>query len=142
MRCEFQCRLSTVFTIRYLIKFFLQYSVLLANIALYQIISGIQNIPNPDNCNMYYRCVNGVRTTMTCSNGLLFDRKFGDCNISERVICEVRNRICEPFVASLVMVTIGNPVDCSRYVMVVNISMASTERLFYQLLSLHQWKCI
>ncbi|KAG4065351.1 hypothetical protein HA402_012296 [Bradysia odoriphaga] len=26
---------------------------------------GIQHIPNPDSCQTYYRCVNGVRTSMT-----------------------------------------------------------------------------
>lgn len=78
---------------------------------------GIQNIPYPDNCSMYYRCVNGVRTTMTCSDGLLFDRSIGDCNIAQIVICEAKNTICEQFagLAYLGSILIGNPQDCSRY---------------------------
>lgn len=79
------------------------------------IFPGIQHIPNPDNCRMYYRCVNGVRTSMTCPAELLFDRNFGDCNIAFRVQCEQKNTICEPF-SSLGLITIGNPSDCSRLV--------------------------
>lgn len=78
---------------------------------------GIQNIAYPDNCSWYYRCVNGVRTTMSCSDGLLFDRSYGDCNIAQRVVCETKNTICEPFaqLAWLGAILIGNPLDCSRY---------------------------
>lgn len=79
------------------------------------IVSGIQHIPNPDNCQMYYRCVNGVRTSMTCPTGLLFDRIFGDCNLELKVQCEIRNTICEPF-RDQTFIMIGNPSDCSRFV--------------------------
>lgn len=78
-------------------------------------VLGIQNIPDPDSCFMYYRCVNGVQKKMVCPNGLLFDRYVGDCNIAERVLCEAKNTICEPF-SWLGTILIGNPVDCSRFV--------------------------
>ncbi|KAJ6635120.1 Peritrophin-44 [Pseudolycoriella hygida] len=80
---------------------------------------GIQHIANPDNCQMYYRCVNGVRTSMTCPNELLFDRNFGDCNVASRVLCEVKNNICEPF-HSLGLITVGDPLDCSSYYRCLN----------------------
>lgn len=79
--------------------------------------SGIQHISNPNNCQMYYRCINGVRTNMMCSDGLLFDRYFGDCNLASKVQCETRNTICDQFAhLGLIMTTIGNPVDCTRFV--------------------------
>lgn len=68
---------------------------------------------------MYYRCVNGRRTSMTCPAELLFDRNFGDCNIASRVQCETKNNICEPY-KLLGLITIGNPLDCSRFVDVMN----------------------
>lgn len=52
---------------------------------------------------------------MTCSPGLLFDRKFGDCNLEIKVQCETANTICEPF-RHLNYIIIGNPLDCSRFV--------------------------
>ncbi len=57
-----------------------------------------------------------MRTQMTCSDGLLFDRYFGDCNIAQSVICELKNRICEQFSALnwYGSFLIGNPLDCSR----------------------------
>ncbi|KAJ6645696.1 Peritrophin-44 [Pseudolycoriella hygida] len=78
---------------------------------------GIQNIPHPDSCAMYYRCVKGKRKTMTCPDELLFDRYFGDCNFAQRVICETKNTICQPFrdLDWLGAILIGNPLDCSSY---------------------------
>ncbi|KAG4069822.1 hypothetical protein HA402_006837 [Bradysia odoriphaga] len=83
---------------------------------------GIQNIPHPDDCSMYYRCTNGIRTTMKCSNQLLFDRHFGDCNLAQRVICEPKNTICEPFrhLDWLGTIKIGNPLDCSSFYYCIN----------------------
>ncbi|XP_037041236.1 peritrophin-48-like [Bradysia coprophila] len=80
---------------------------------------GIQHIPNPDSCQTYYRCVNGVRTSMTCSDGLLFDRSYGDCNLASKVRCETKNYICEPFKA-LGLVIIGDPSDCTSYYRCLN----------------------
>lgn len=94
---------------------------------------GIQHISNPDNCQMYYRCVNGIRTSMTCSPGLLFDRNFGDCNVELKVQCAVRNTICEPYRWSG-LITIGNPVDCSSYYRCLNgetFEAACPSGLFY-----------
>ncbi|XP_018021775.1 protein obstructor-E [Hyalella azteca] len=46
--------------------------------------------PDPKVCNVYYQCVNGVHTEVTCATGLYFNSTQGSCNwpaISQRTGC-------------------------------------------------------
>lgn len=105
---------------------------------LSKIFSGIQHIPNPNNCQMYYRCVNGVRTSMTCSPGLMFDRIFGDCNLALKVQCETKNNICEPF-RSLGYITVGDPLDCSRFFLDGKVNFSPSTEIRYFLVTIVVW---
>lgn len=73
---------------------------------------GSANFADPDNCNYYYRCVDGVRTHEHCAENLRFDRESGSCYHRNSVECSTaaicfKNNATEP-----VMVADYN--DCSK----------------------------
>lgn len=73
---------------------------------------GSANFADPDNCNYYYRCVDGVRTHEHCEENMRFDRELGGCHHRSSVQCSTvavcfKNNETEP-----VMVADYN--DCSK----------------------------
>lgn len=77
---------------------------------------GVQQIPHPHNCSMYYLCVTGIRTMRICGSGLRFDPRIGDCNLERFVECTTTpdlTTVCSAF-AKYGFLVIGDRDDCSR----------------------------
>lgn len=51
---------------------------------------GVQNLEDPSDRHMYYKCVTGVRTHRSCGKGLAFDARIGDCNLESSIPVKVR----------------------------------------------------
>ncbi|RNA18636.1 cell death abnormality 1-like isoform X1 [Brachionus plicatilis] len=67
--------------------------------------------PYPNDCSKFYRCVNGVLSTITCPSGFLFDKNSKTCKSSEQVNCAT----CDP---SIDLTQVPN--DCSRFYRCIN----------------------
>lgn len=71
---------------------------------------GVQHLQHPTSCNSYYRCTNGVRTTVTCSANLTFDLATGECSATaSKDHCTLN--VC---VGRSGYHTVGNPYDCTK----------------------------
>lgn len=51
---------------------------------------GVQNLEDPSDRHMFYKCIRGVRTHHSCSFGLAFDARIGDCNLESSIPEKVR----------------------------------------------------
>uniref|UniRef100_A0AAG5DRF3 Chitin-binding type-2 domain-containing protein n=1 Tax=Anopheles atroparvus TaxID=41427 RepID=A0AAG5DRF3_ANOAO len=47
----------------------------------------LAKIPHPEECDVYYRCLNGRLFVRQCAPGLFFDSYRGQCNLEEFVSC-------------------------------------------------------
>lgn len=73
---------------------------------------GVQHIPNPTNCNGYYRCSNGQKSQMACPSNWLFDLDTGVCSANGKnggCISQTTS-ICTGHSA----VTVGDASDCTQ----------------------------
>ncbi|CAF0920315.1 unnamed protein product [Brachionus calyciflorus] len=72
--------------------------------------------PYPNDCSKFYKCINGVQTTLTCPGGYLFDKNAKMCNPSSQVSCTT----CDP---ALDLTQVSN--DCSKFYKCVNGALAT-----------------
>lgn len=71
---------------------------------------GIQNIEDQNDSRRYFNCIAGVRSHKTCSEGLIFDPKIGDCNLKT---VGSFNTMCKKLIRQG-PINIGNPSDCKK----------------------------
>lgn len=76
-------------------------------------LTGTIDIADPDACNFFYRCVNGVRTHFSCINGDRFDSAVGACRPRAQVRCSTANICTQPNQTSSIVVADYN--DCKKY---------------------------
>ncbi|XP_029713128.1 peritrophin-44-like [Aedes albopictus] len=50
-------------------------------------VSGFRNVPVAGACNKFIQCFQGVATDRECPKGLLFDPRYGHCNLERNVRC-------------------------------------------------------
>lgn len=98
---------------------------------------GVQHIAHPTDCSSYYLCVSGIRTLQKCKDNLLFDKSIGDCNAAGSVMCITDyTQICSEFGG---YVKIGDPNDCSKYVIRNLVNYIYCISILLQILFLFVW---
>lgn len=71
---------------------------------------GVQHLQHPTSCSSYYRCTNGVRTTVACSASLTFDVTTGECSATANKDHCSRS-VC---VGQSGYTTVGDAYDCTK----------------------------
>lgn len=76
--------------------------------------TGTLDIADPDVCNFFTRCIDGVATKYSCVDGFRFDKNVGTCRPRNQVQCDTSSVCARRNQTSSIVV--GDYNDCKKYV--------------------------
>jgi len=76
-------------------------------------LTGTVDVADPEACNYFYRCVNGVRTQHSCTSGERFDSEVGACRPRAQVRCSTASICSQRNTISSIVVADYN--DCKKF---------------------------